>query len=131
MVLRIQACSMHRTLEVKTQPFLNAAHAATLGKIQEENQVQNDRRRQNAVSAQEIDFDLHGITEPSVDIDVIPSFLIISSRRIVMNAYFVREILVKIRIKLRLKDLIKDRQFAFFLGLEGIRIVKNFAVAIS
>src|SRR5712692_6494256 len=98
---------MHWTLEVKTQPFLNATHAASLGKVEKQDQVQNDRRRENAVAAQEIDFDLHGITEPSIDIDVIPSFFIISARRIVMDPHYVREILVKIRIKLRLQDLIQ------------------------
>ena len=85
---------MHWTLEIKTQPFLNAAHAASLGKIHKQDQVQNDRRSENAVAAQEIDFDLHGVTEPSVNVDVIPAFFIISSRRIVVDPHFVREILV-------------------------------------
>src|SRR2546425_10536022 len=101
---------MHRTLEVKTQPFLNSAHSAPLGQVQEQDQIQNDRRGKNAVAAQEIDFDLHGITEPSIDIDVIPSFFIVSPGRIVVNPHLVGEILVKIRIQLRLQNLIQNRQ---------------------
>ena len=94
-------------------------------------QIQHDRRRQDAVTAQEIDLDLHRITEPSVDVDVVPAFFIVASRRIVVDADLVGEILVKVRIKLRLKDLIQDGQLAFFLRLERFRIVENFAVAIA
>src|SRR5439155_15843806 len=95
------------TVEVKTQPFLNAAHPAALGQIEEQHKVQDDRRSKNAVAAQEIELDLHGITKPPVDIDVVPSFFIISTRRIVVDSHFVREIFVEVRIELGLKNLIQ------------------------
>src|SRR5437764_15132388 len=109
---------MHRTLEIETEPFLNPAHSATLGQVQEQDQIQNDRRGKNAVAAQEIDFDLHGITEPSIDIDVIPSFFIVAAGRIVMDSHLVGEILVKIRIQLRLENLIQNRQSALYFRFE-------------
>src|SRR5437870_4418455 len=98
---------MHWTLEIKAQPFLDAAHPASLGKIKEKNKIQHDRGRENAVAAQEVDLDLHGITEPSIDVDVVPSFFIVSARRVVMDAHLVREILVKIRVQFRLENLIQ------------------------
>src|SRR5216117_243002 len=107
-MLWIQPRRMHRTFEVKTQPFLNAAHPAALGQIEEQHKVQDDRRSKNAVAAQEIDLDLHGITKPPVDIDVVPSFFIVSARRIVVNSHFVSEILIEIRIELGLKNLIQN-----------------------
>src|SRR5262249_14760645 len=127
----IQSCSMHRTLEVKTQPFLYTAHSATLSKIQEQHRIQNDRRCQYAVAAQEINLDLHGIAEPSVDVDVVPSFFVIPARGIVVDTHLVREFLVKVRIKLRLKNLLQNRKLALLFRLEGLRVVENLAVTIT
>src|SRR2546429_6421397 len=106
---------MHWALEVKTQPFLNAAHPASLGKVQKQDQVQNDWGSKNTVAAQEINFDLHGVTEQSVDVDVVPSFFIISARRIVMDPHFMRELLVEIREKLWLQNIIDTSQLTCFL----------------
>src|SRR5262245_51452067 len=122
---------MHRALEVKAQPFLNPSHSATLRQIQKQNEIQNNRGGQNTVAAQEINLDLHGITEPSVDVDVVPTFLIIPARRIVMDPHFMREILIKVWIELRLEDLIQNRKFALFLCFEGIRVIEDFAVAVA
>src|ERR1051326_568303 len=114
-VLRIQPRSVHWALEIKTQPFLDAAHAASLSEIKKEHEVQDDRSCQNAVSAQEIDLDLHGITEPPIDVDVVPSLLIVSARGIVVDTHLVGEILVQIRVEFRLQNLIQHRQLTFFL----------------
>ena len=130
-VLRVEAGGMHRALEVKTQPFLDAAHSAALCEVQKEDQVQHERRGKNTVAAEKIDFDLHGITEPSVDVDVVPSFFIVSSRRIIVDPHLVREILVKIRIELGLQNLIQHRKFALLLRLERLRIVQYLAVSIA
>src|SRR5215475_12343649 len=78
-VFRIQACRMHWALEVKAQPFLDAPHAASLGEVKKKNKIQHDRRCENAIAAQEVDLDLHGIAQPPIDVDVIPSFFIISA----------------------------------------------------
>ena len=43
-----------------------------------------------------------------------------------MDSHLVRKILIQIRIKVRLKNLIQHGEFAFFLRLEGFRIIENF-----
>src|SRR4051812_34115446 len=69
-VLRIQPGCMHRTLEVEGQPFLDPVHSRPLGQVHEQRDVENDRRRQDAVAAQEIDLQLHLVTEPAHQIDI-------------------------------------------------------------
>src|SRR5262249_41026790 len=96
-VFRIQAGGVHGTFEIKAQPLLNAAHAAPLGQIHEKNEIQDDWSRQNTVAAKEIDLDLHGIAEPSVYVDIVPTFFIVAARRIVMNPHLMGEILVQVR----------------------------------
>src|SRR6266550_5791290 len=44
-VLRIEAAGVDRTLEVERQPLLDAMHAGALGKIEEQRDVEDDRRR--------------------------------------------------------------------------------------
>src|ERR1051326_1576173 len=129
-MLRVQPGGAHGTLEIKTQPFLNTAHSAALGKVQEQYKVQDNRSGKNAVAAEKIDLDLHGITEPAVDVDIIPSFFIIATGRVVMDADFVREILIKVRVKIGLKDLFQHRKLTLFLGFEGIRIIQNLSIAV-
>src|SRR5688572_7343947 len=124
-MFRIKACRAHRTLEIEAQPLLDASHTASLGQIEEQNQIQNDRRGQNAVPAEEIDLDLHGIAQPAVDIDIVPTFLVVTTRRVVVNPDFMGEILIKLRVQLRLEDLIQNRELALFLCLEGLRIVQH------
>src|SRR5437868_6331041 len=109
---------MHRALKVEAQPFLDPAHSTALGQIQEQHQIQHDRRGQDTVATQEVDLDLHGITEPSIDVDVVPSFLVVSPRGIVMDAHLMREIFIQVWIKLWLKDLIQYRELALLLRLE-------------
>src|SRR5258706_1104983 len=78
-MLRVQAGGMHWTLKVKAQPFLDATHATSLCKVEKENKIQDDGGSKNAVTAQEVDLDLHGITQPSINVDVVPSFFIVTS----------------------------------------------------
>src|SRR6202161_1325452 len=69
-VLGIQPGSRHGSFEVEGQPLLNAFHARPLRQIQEKNQIQHQRSGQDGIAAQEVDFDLHGITKPSENVDV-------------------------------------------------------------
>src|SRR5580765_5271606 len=69
-VLGIKAGRGHGRLEVKRQPLLNAAHSGALGQVHEQHQVEHQRSGQDRVAAQEIDLDLHGIAQPSEDVDV-------------------------------------------------------------
>src|ERR1035437_8239866 len=80
-VLRVQLRRVHRALEVERQPFLHARHAGALREIHEQRDVEDDRRREDAVSAEEIDLELHRIAEPAEQIDVVPAFLVVAARR--------------------------------------------------
>src|SRR5580704_3382942 len=101
-VLGIKARSCHRRLEVEAQPLLNALHSRALCKVQEKNQIQNDRSREDRVAAQEVHFDLHRIPEPAEDVDVVPAFFVVTARRVVVDAHLVVHLAVEHRIKLRL-----------------------------
>ena len=70
------------------------------------------------VAAQEIDLDLHGVAEPSEDVDVVPTLFVISARRVVVDADLVAEVAVKLGVQLRLQDLLQHTQFRLFLGAE-------------
>jgi hypothetical protein len=40
--------------------------------------------RQYRVAAQEIDLDLHLVTQPAKNVDVVPAFLIVTVRRVIV-----------------------------------------------
>src|SRR4029077_510729 len=71
-VLRVEPRRGHGSLEIEREPFLDATHAAALRQVHEQNQIQDERRGQDGVAAQEIDLNLHRIAQPSEDVDVIP-----------------------------------------------------------
>src|SRR6185436_246230 len=63
-VFGIEARRVHRALEVERQPLLDPVHARPLGEIEEERDIEHDRRGENAVAAQEVDLQLHRVAEP-------------------------------------------------------------------
>ena len=133
-MLGIEARRSHRALEIKAEPFLDPQalqFRGTLGKIEEQHEIEHDRRRQNRVAAQEIDLDLHGIAEPSEDIDVIPTFFVITAWRVIVNADLVCEVPVQVGVKLGLQDVLQHRKLGLFLGLERARILQHFAVPVA
>src|SRR6476646_8507758 len=105
-VFWVESWHRHRRLEIEAQPLLYAQalqSLTTLGQIQEKKQIQHDRRRQNRGRAYEIHLDLHGIAQPAKDVNVVPAFLIVAARRVVINADRVVDVPVEIGIKLRLQ----------------------------
>ena len=88
-------------------------------------------RSENGVAAEEVHLDLHRIAQPAKDVDVVPGFLVVAARRVIVDANLVVDVLVEIGIKLGLKDVFKRAKLRLFLGLEGLRIVQHFAVAIA
>src|ERR1043166_462991 len=74
-VFGIQTWRVNRRLEVKRQPLLDAAHVRAPGQIEEQRDVEHNRRGKNAVAAQEVDLQLHRVPEPAEDVDVVPAFL--------------------------------------------------------
>jgi len=74
------------------------------GEIQEEDQVQNKGRSEDGVATQEVELDLHRITEPPEEVDIVPALLVVTPRRIIVNANLVIKILEEFRIQIRLKN---------------------------
>src|SRR5438445_226473 len=75
-VFGIEAGRGHRRLQVEAEPLLYADTRkliAPFSQIQKQNQVQRNRSRKDGIPAQEIDFDLHGISQPAEDIDIVPT----------------------------------------------------------
>src|SRR5439155_998373 len=72
--------------------------------VGEKHEIEGKRRRQDRVAAQEVDLDLHRIAEPADQIDVVPSFLVVAARRVVVDAHAVDQIAVQIREELGIED---------------------------
>src|SRR5258706_3059149 len=88
-VLGIKPGRGHRRLEVEAQPLLDtdaAQFRRTLGQVHKQNQIQNNRRGQDRVAAEEVELDLHRIAEPSEDVDVVPTLFVVATRRVVVDA---------------------------------------------
>src|SRR4051794_4415518 len=133
-VLGIQARLRHRGFQIKTEPLLyaNAAQLfAALRQVEEQDQIEHDRRRQDGVAAKEIYLELHRVTEPAEDVDVVPALFVVPTRRVVIDAHLVEDVLVQIGIKLRLKNMFQDAELRFFFRLEGLGVIQHFAVAIA
>src|SRR5580700_9553193 len=87
-MLWVQSRCAHGGLEVEAQPFLDSdspQFGSALRQVKEEHQIQNQRCCQNGVTAQEVNLNLHGIAEPSEDVDVIPTFFVVTTWRIIVN----------------------------------------------
>ena len=121
----------HGPLEVERQPLLDALHPGALRQVQEQDQVQHQGRRQDRIPAQEVDLDLHRVAHPPEDVDVVPAFLGVAARRIVVDPDHVVEVLVELRVEVRLEDVLQHRELGLFLGLEGARIVQHLAVPVA
>src|SRR5581483_4024811 len=124
----------HGRLEVEAQPFLNAKSFelfAALGEIHKQYEIKNNGGSQDGIAAQEIDFDLHGITQPSEDVDIVPTLFVITTRRIIVNANLMGEIAIQVGVKIGLKNVLQNGQFRFFFRLERSWIFQHFSVAIA
>jgi len=95
-----------RTLKVKGKPFLDPVHFGALGKVEKEHQVEAQGCRQDAIPAKKVDLDLHRVTEPSENIDIIPALFIVSTRRVIVDADLMMEALIQLWIKVRLEDVV-------------------------
>src|SRR6185503_8240754 len=73
----------------------------------------------------------HLVIQPAENVDVVPAFLVVASRRIVIDADDVTKIFVELGVEIRLKDVIKNGFLALFLRLERLGIVEYFTVAVA
>jgi len=80
---------VHGALEEEAQEALCAIAAGACGEVAEEHEVKAEGSCENRVAAEEVNLNLHGIAHPAEDIDVVPAFLVIVARRIVVDAHLV------------------------------------------
>ena len=95
-------------LKVEREPLLDPASARARGEVEEEGEVEDDGCREDRVSAQEVDLDLHGVAHPAEDIDVVPALLSVTAGGIIVNADLVIEVLIELRVDLWLEDGVED-----------------------
>ena len=99
---------VHRTLEEEAQETLYAVTAGAGSKVAEQTQVEKQWSSEDGVAAEEVYLYLHGVTHPSENVDVVPSFLIVVAWRIVVYAHLVIIVGVEIRLFLRFEDCLES-----------------------
>src|SRR6266850_2804787 len=97
-MLGIEPRRGHRGLKVKAEPLLNAAHAGTPCQIHEQDEIKHNGRGKNGVAAEKIHLDLHWVVELAENVDVIPAFFVVAAGRVVVDAYLMMHLAVKLRI---------------------------------
>src|SRR5690606_4509747 len=99
-------------------PLLNAAPAGAGCEIEQEREIEHERRRENGIAAEKVDFELHRVTEPAEDVDVVPALFGVAAGRIVVDADLVIEVAIEAGVGLRLENVIEHAELARLLGLE-------------
>src|SRR3569623_1279416 len=130
-VLRVQAFLRHRRLPVEAQPLLDARHAGAVREVHEQREVEDARRREDRVAAQEVHLDLHRVVEPPADVDVVPAFLRVAAGRVVVDADDVADVAVEVRVLVGLEDRVDHAELRHFLRLERLGVVEDLAVAVT
>src|ERR1044072_4017060 len=85
-VFRVESRRCLRRFEVEGKPLLHPLHSGPLGQVKEEREVQHNRRGEDGIATEKVDFYLHRIAEPAEDVYVVPAFLVIAARWIVVDA---------------------------------------------
>ena len=80
---------VHRALEEEAEEALDTVASGASSEVAQENEVKAQGSSEDRVAAEEVDFDLHWVAHPSEDVDVVPSLLVVVTRRIVVDAYLV------------------------------------------
>jgi len=133
-MLGVDAGGAVGSFEVKTEPLLNAEAAQAGragGEIHKENEIEGERRGEDGVTTKEVHFELHRVAKPAEDVDVVPALFVVTAGRVIVDADLVVEVLVEVGVELGLEDDIEDAELGFFLGLEGLGIVEDLAVAVA
>ncbi len=120
-----------RALEVEREPLLDARAAGAACEVEEEREVEHDGRGEDRVAAEEVDLDLHLVAEPAEDVDVVPAFLRVAVRRVIVDADFVVEVAVEVGVGLGLEDRVEHAGLRDLLGAERVRVVEDLAVAVA
>ena len=122
---------MHRALQEEAEEALRTIATLTCSKVREQYEVEQERSSKNRVTTEEIDLYLHRITHPTENINVIPTFLIVVTRRVVIDTYLVVVIGVKIRLFVSYENAFKRRKLRYFLGMEVGWLIKYKSITVA
>ena len=81
--------------------------------------------QQGWITTKEINLYLHWVTHPAKDVYIIPSFLIVITRWIVVDAHLMIDITIKIGLLICSTNSLKCRQLTYFLCMEVSWFIKN------
>ena len=104
---------VHGALEVEAHPGLNAAPFSAKGEVGTEYEVEHQGSGEDAVATEEVHLDLHAVilAHPTEDVEVVPSFLGITTRGIVIDAHLVEDVAIEFGLFLRLKNGVDNAKF--------------------
>ena len=129
---------VHWRLEEEAQEALGAVTASTGCKVAQQSEVEQQWSCKDRVAAEEVNLNLHRITHPSEDVDVVPTFLVIVARWIVVDANLVVilgvlivAVNVEVWLILWLQDSLQGRELAHLLGVEVVWLIENETVAVA
>ena len=74
---------------------------------------------------------MHGVSEPAEYVEVVPTFLVVATGRVVVDADLVAIAFVQFRIEVGLEDVFEHREFALLFGPERLRVVEHLTVAVA
>src|SRR3954454_17880058 len=106
-VLGVNLGRVQRPLEVERHPFLDAPHPRPLRQIEEQHDVQHQRRGQDRVPAEEIDLDLHRVDQPPENVDIVPALFRVAAGRVILDSHLVVKLLVQVRVQIFLEDVLQ------------------------
>ena len=129
---------MHWRLEEEAQEALDAMTAGTGCKVAQQTEVEQQWSSKDRVAAEEVDLDLHWVTHPSEDVDVVPALLVVVARWIIVDAnlmiilgVLVVAVAVEVWLLLWLQDSLQGRELAHLLGVEVGWLIENETVAVA
>jgi hypothetical protein len=81
-----------------------------LGKVGKKRQVKHNRRCQYRIAAKEIDLDLHGIVQPTENVNIVLAFLIIAVRGIIIDADLMIQFTIQIGVQVGPQNIFQHTQ---------------------
>ncbi len=122
---------VHRALEEEAQEALCAVATVACCEVDKEAEVEAEGCCEDRVAAEEVNLNLHRISHPAEDIDVVPAFLVVVARGIVVDTYLVVVVGVEVGLVFRHENRLEGRELADLFCAEVGGFVKHETVAVS
>ena len=74
---------------------------------------------------------MHRITHPSENINIIPSFFVVITRRIIVDTYFMIVVRIQIRLFLRFQNRFQRRKLTYLFRMEISRLIQYQTVTVT